>query len=446
MLKTANLCRCTMKKFHLYFVPLLLLAACSHKGDTYNFVTGPTTTSYHGIGQIISQTVEKETGIRLNISQKPGQTAVTNLELLNRRECDFIISQNDVELEEQLSSGESLIDNGIRSVIPLYPQVFLIIHDKDLRPKSLRDLIVGRKIGLPSKQSGTYKFATLFFEAFGIDSSQYTIVESKNFEDNILRDDVPVICLLTGFNNPRIRQNLDRNGVIFNLGDPQLAGNGSSIDGFCLNNPLAHTFVLPRHTYGKYPQKPILTAAVDAVMLTHEDVDNDVVYEIIKTIIEYKQHMASSHHNELVSQFSEKFLASNLHFPLHVGARQYIERNKPTFMERWAETMAFSFSILVGFVGFLRGLGKWRSTRRKNRIDRYYTKVLREQKSIKQYDTVQKCKNAIDRLKRLQVHAFRELIAEKLTADESFRIFINLLQGAITDIRQKEKEIQNRQK
>ncbi|MCA9733660.1 MAG: TAXI family TRAP transporter solute-binding subunit [Deferribacteres bacterium] len=433
-----------MKNNRLFLFVFLLLFACSHNGETYIFVTGPETTSYYGIGKIISETVEKETGIQLNITQKLGQTAIKNLELLNLRECDFIISQNDVVLQDQTGNGKSLIENGIRSVVPLYPQVFLIIYHKDLQPKSLRDLIVGRKVGLPSEISGTYKFAMHFFDEFGIDETEFTPVPHESFEENVLSDEVQVICLLTGFNNPRIRQNLNRGGLIFNIDDPQLAGNGSSIDGFCLNYPLAHPFVVPRYTYGKYPKRPILTAAVDAVMLTHEDVDNDVVYDIIKTIIEYKQHMASSHDNELVSQFSEQFLASNLHFPLHTGARQYIERNKPTFVERWAETMALSFSILVAFVGFVRGFATWNSKRRKNRIDRYYMKVLDVQKEIRHYDTILKCTNAIEKLKRLQVHAFKELIAEKLMADESFRIFVSLLQGTILDIKQKQEEIQRR--
>ncbi|KAA3619659.1 MAG: hypothetical protein DWQ05_02745 [Calditrichaeota bacterium] len=429
--------------FRLVFA-VFIFHSCSQNEQTYQFATGPKTTSYYNIGEVIAEAVEKENGIHLKIMSRDSANselnAVRNLQLLNERQADFIITQNDVALKSENEAGESLIENGIRSILPLYPQVFMIIHNKSLQPTSLADLIVGRKIGLGPETSGTTKFARAFFNEFGIDNSMYT-ARFRSFEKNILSDSIDVVCLLTGFNNNRIKNLLKNGGVIFSFGDPELAGSGSAMDGFCLNYPLARPYVLPRHTYEKLPPKPVLTVAVDAVLLTHSGIDDDVVYKIIKTIIEYKQHMASSHDNELISQFSEQFLASNLRFPLHPGAKQYLERNKPTFIERWAETITLIFSVLIALIGAGSTLFTWRRQRRKNRIDKYYERVLRTEKQIPHFDTHQKCTIAIDDLKSLREEAFRQLIKEKLMANESFRIFIQLLNDTIDEIRRRQSEL-----
>ncbi len=423
---------------------LLLIGACSRSDRHFRFATGPASTSYFDIGEVISQAVERENNIHLaTISQYPGirqLNAVENLALLYGRKVDFIITQNDVTLPKRIDSTGTEIENGIRSILPLYPQVFFIIYKKELQPKSLSALITGRNIGLGPETSGISKFAGAFFQEFGIDRQAYTPLY-RSFEENVFSDTVDVVCLLTGFNNDRIKNLLNSGGKIFSPGDPVLAQAGSAIDGFCLNYPLARPYIVPRHTYAKKPDQPILTAAVDAVLLSHKEIENDVVYDIIKTIIEHKQHMASSHDNELISQFSENFLASNLRFPLHPGAKQYLERNKPTFIERWAETIALSFSMLVALIGFVSTVVTWRRRKGKNRIDKYYEKVLRLERQIPYYDSRKECINAILDLKRLRDKAFRELIKEKLIADESFRIFITLLNDIIHEIYVQEQEI-----
>jgi len=56
----------------------------------------------------------------------------------------------------------------IRTVAPLYPEVCFIIYPDSLKPKDLRALIIGKRVGVGPMESGTAKFMISLFLHFGI--------------------------------------------------------------------------------------------------------------------------------------------------------------------------------------------------------------------------------------------------------------------------------------
>lgn len=422
----------------------LCLLSCGGKQLSYRFAAGSPATSYFKTSKSIAEIVQKETGVSLDILSKfvnkKGDiltlNSMTNCKLLLEGQVDFAIAQNDVSLDSPLNTGENLTDSGIRSVLPLYSEIFFIICKKHFRAKSLKDLIVGRKVAIGPMKSGTARFAKILFQEFGIEPSEY-IPQYVSFEDDAFSDSIDVRCLVTGFNNPRIEKLLANNGKLFNLGDYHLANQGSSVDGFCLKYPLAKPYIIPKNTYGNMPQEPILTAAIDAVLLTRKDIKDEVVYNIVKAILENKQLITVDLNNKLLSQLTERFDPLKLRFPLHPGAKKYLERDKPSFLERYAESLGFIFSIIIALVGGVSTIMRWNRRRKKNRIDDYYHGVMNIQKQIENFQTVSECETASVKLKKLREKAFDELIAEKLRADESFRIFITLMHDIQSEIQKK---------
>ena len=415
----------------------------------YRFATGPPATSYYKAGRSIAEIFYKEQGVRLEVLSEFAYLerdtltldSMTNCKLLSEGRIEFAIAQNDVSVENSSAAKGELADSGIRSVLPLYSEIFFIIYRDHLQPKSLRDLIVGRKVGMGPKDSGTARLARILFKEFGIEPSEYT-PQYGVFEDNKLSDSIDVRCLVTGFNNYRIEELLSNHGKLFNLGDYQLANKGSAVDGFCLKYPLASPYIIPKNTYGNLPQKPILTAAIDAVLLTRKDMKDEVVYNLVKAILENKQLIAVDLDTKLLSQITERFDPLKLRFPLHPGAKQYLERNKPSFLERYSELLGFVFSILIAFLGGVKAFARWNKKRKKNRIDVYYKAMMNIQKQIENYRTKHECKTAIEKLKNLREKAFEELIAEKLSADESFRIFITYLKDTQSEIQNRMDELE----
>lgn len=428
---------------------LVCLIGCGKKQKIYRLAAGSSGTSYHNVGKNIANVVSRQGKRNIEAILEPIDldgdklqlNAQNNCYLLSEGKVEFAISQNDVSLLPIL--GERSIDfSNLRSVIPLYTEILFIIYKKHLQPKdnSLRSLIRGRKVTMGPESSGTARLTKKLFQEFGIQPGEYQPQYVK-FEDNVLSDTVDICCLVTGFSNERVQKSLQRGGEIFSLGDPDLAGKGSAADGFCLKYPLAKPIIIPKNIYQNLPEQPVLTVAIDAVLITRVDMDDDVVYDIVEIILNRKQFLVMDLDNKLLSQITEQFDPLKLRFPLHNGSRHYLERNKPTFYERYAELFGLIFSIIIAFIGGIATVTKWGKLRKKNRIDTYYKGVMDVQIQVDDFKTEQDCQKAIQQLKYLRQNAFEQLISEKLLADESFRIFITFMNNTKKEINQRLQEM-----
>ena len=80
--------------------------------------------------------------------------------------------------------------------------------------------------------------------------------------------------------------------------------------------------------------------------------------------------------------------------------------------------IALASAVLAGF--------RILKMRRKNRIDRFYSAAIEIRNSISGSSTADDRSLAAGKIRELQDTAFDQLVDEKLSADESFRIFITL--------------------
>ncbi len=440
-----------------YFMPILflllitiVLSECKSYKQTYLLASGPPGTSYYRVGRNIADVVSSYSRIRIKAVTDPividedtlALNAQNNCRILSHSKVDFAISQNDVSLTLVAGEKTNSFDN-LQSIIPLFPEILFIFYKPHLKPtdSSLASLIRGRTVTIVPEGSGEARLTKKVFQEFGIGSNEYQ-ARHVNFDENVLSDSVDICCMVTGFNNDRVQKSLERGGKIFSLGDPDLAGKGSEADGFCLKYPLAKPLIIPKNIYSNLPTYPILTVAIDAVLLTRKDMDPAVVHDVIETILNRKQHLVMDLDNKLLSQITEQFDPLKLRFPLHQGARHYLERDKPSFYERYAELIGVVFSIFLAMVSGIVALSRWNQRRKKNRIDEYYKQVLDIQVQIDDFNNEQACRIAIDQLKALRDKAFQHLIAEKLMADESFRIFITLVNDTRSEIHQRLAQLQ----
>ena len=84
------------------------------------------------------------------------------------------------------------------------------------------------------------------------------------------------------------------------------------------------------------------------------------------------------------------------------------------------------FALLTGVFG----LARLHSHRKKDRIDEFYSKIM----AIRMRAMNEPHEPLLLELHQLELEAFDSLISEKLAADESFRIFIELLTRAIDEL------------
>ncbi|MBX3103105.1 MAG: hypothetical protein KF690_11395, partial [Bacteroidetes bacterium] len=291
-------------------------------------------------------------------------------------------------------------------------------------------------VGLDARKSSDARFALNLLREFGIDTTEFTPVFTPHGQLRV-NDSTPVVCMLTAYTDPKVQEQLaQRNAAVFSLDDPNIAGKGSAADGFCMKYVHAHTFILPRYTFGHYPAQPVLTVAVDAILATRTDVDPHLVHEVTRLLIEEEPRLANE--NILFQFLSEDFDYHTLDFPLHEGSIHFFRRNEPGFLERFAEVIAMGISAFLLILGALSGALRWLRLRKKNRIDTYYQRALAIEVAAKGFTQRSEYTQAIAQLHTLRQDAFEKLVAEQLMANESFLIFTQLVQTLADMLRQKE--------
>lgn len=420
----------------LFFATLALLGVSCGNGGEYLAVSGgKTSTYYHAMKTLINEW-NRSGNCEIRDIFKESANSNTNVQMLADGKVDICIAQNDAVIQIK-EKGKNMNDfEDIRTLLPLYPEIFFIVHKDEIQAENLKDLVSGRTVSMGPETSGTAFFVKRFFAEFGIDTTMYSPYYNDDWSKNTISDSVDVACILTAFNYNDITEMLNRKGgKLFSVGDPAKADKGSAVDGFCWNYYPARPFIIPIGTYGSEPSEPVLTVAIDAVINIDKDVENETVYKLVETMLQHKQKMVSE--NIIFSGITTEFNPDNLGFPLHEGTRQYLNKDKPTFLEKWSESMALGFSIIIALAGGISSFIKWKNMRKKDRIDKYYKRLLDIQDEIETITDKGEISEYISKIQQIRKDAFAELIKEKLLANESFLIFTELLDNTLQILRLK---------
>jgi len=92
------------------------------------------------------------------------------------------------------------------------------------------------------------------------------------------------------------------------------------------------------------------------------------------------------------------------------------------------------FMLVTGFLGFVR----WHRRRKKNRVDTFYQRVLDIREQVRS-NAGYSAEDLAQKLNAIEKEAFQLLIDEKLSADESFQIFITLLHSTFNEFKRLKK-------
>lgn len=430
-------------KYIILSILIFLILSCDNDNQELRFSTGSEGGTYIYVGEKIKKLIEEKTNLTLHIEDGENCNSNNNLEKLLKNESDLVLAQNDVPIKEIFRKhSEYNTSISIKTVLPLYDEICFVIYKDIFNPQSFSDLLKGKRVCISKENSGTEKFAYELFKAFGVDTSEFDIINTDS-RFNYICDSIDVSISLTGFNNPRIHNMLlKQNGKIFSLDHYEFMLQGSSVEGVCLNNSLWQPYLIPKNTYKYMPKFPVLTISVKSVLLASDKIDENIIYDLVETLI--INNSILSNDVKILNNLSENIKLTNLNFPLHPGTRLFLERNAPSFFERYAEVIGVIFTIIVAFIGGVKSVVTWNKFNKKNRIDRYYKDLIDTQEIFMELNSEGQITEEIHKLVKLRKKAFEELIKEKLIANESFQIFTELLENTIRDMERKRQYISNK--
>jgi len=382
---------------------------------------------------------KSQTELRLATPSSPVDSEIVQdiVELIGQ-DSAITISTTDASLSEEaaldvLTSGQAdvaLVSNnmpyrpGISTVMPLYPTVLHIGYVAGREFESGTDLFRGARIFAGPPGSASRMMFERFTSRSDLSPADFTFVEESDDRPDVFVVFAPISPdRLARY--PGIR--------LFSSGSPEDIGKGSSIDAATLLHPQLKPFVIPVGTYGDATPTPILTVAVDMMMVSRSDLSASVVYDLVRELSRLRPALASRRPG-LFQRLSDNFDTGNSTFVLHPGLVAYLDRNEPSVYERYSGVAEVVVTIIVALFSAIFAGVRIYHMRRKNRIDTFYTDVIAIRSSLGDSSTDDERAAAAQKIKALQNKAFEMLVDEKLSADESFRIFISLSNDTLTDL------------
>lgn len=360
----------------------------------------------------LSLIVEEETGIRLEADPS------------NEQGDDPLASLLDGSADLAIVENTRRFEPGVRTVLPLYRSVLHLAARQGLR---VTEFAGGERLPRVQivNQSHTGRLvADLLFERAEVLPDQFEVWNTGDPGE-------PDLIIYLGPINPRWRGWLPEGFSLVSVSRFDAAGAEFYIDGISYLVPQLQPTRIPALTY-RMPgnEEGIDTLAVDMLLVTNRDTDSRAIYALTQALLEQKARFAAvdpALFRWLRSDFSDTDFA----FPLHRGARQYFSRDEPGFLERYAEALNFIVYLSALSVTGLIGFGRWRARRRKDRIDSFYLRVLALRRESAFADPVEQ----LSVLENIEEEAFAGLVAEKLSADDSFRIFAELAEGLRAELK-----------
>jgi TRAP-type uncharacterized transport system substrate-binding protein len=388
----------------LAFVLLATLAACEEGPRELRLVT-PVGTIDRDIVEELAELFDNERVLtRISLTEKTmsGEEA---LDAIAAGKADVALISNSQEFRRDIAT-----------VMPLYPTVLHIARrDGFAEPTAPGDLS-NAAVFAGAAGSASRSIFERIADNIGLADDDYRYVTDPSEVADLVVVFAPIAPeRIAEF--PELR--------LISMGTPQEIGNGGTVDAAVLLNPHFRPFVIPVGTYGDSTPEPIVTIAVDKILVTRSDLDSAIVYDLISDILRLRPALAAKRPG-LFQQLSEDFDVSRSRFVLHPGTLDYLQRSEPTIYERYSGVAEVGVTLLIAlFSAALAGVRILR-IRRKNRIDRYYAAAIEIRDSVDDQASSSEREQAIIKIRDLQNRAFDQLVDEKLGADESFRIFITL--------------------
>ena len=315
-----------------------------------------------------------------------------------------------------LISNDQPFRGDISTVMPLYSTVLHIVNIGGQEAELFADLLKNALVFAGLEGSASRRVFERLTSTIDLGGEGYEFVDDRTTDVDLAVVFAPISPeRLADF--PEVR--------LWSIGTPDDIGAGGTIDSVVLMNPHFRPFVIPAGTYGSATEKPVVTIAVDKLIVARNDLDRAVVYDLVNEFLRMRPALATIHPG-LFQGLDDNFDVSRSRFVVHPGAQDYLQRSEPKFIERYSGVAEVLVTLLVASVSASFAGVQIFNRRRKDRIDRFYRNAIDIRNATLGSTDLAERQEAVRRLRQLQDDAFAKLVDEKLAADESFRIFITL--------------------
>lgn len=314
--------------------------------------------------------------------------------------------------------------SGLTTLVPLYPSVLHIAHNRPSDSVNFEDLIRGANVYAGPVGGAAYQLLMQLAEDFSIDSNEFQVLGNPW---TITPD---VYFIFGGLLSQASTDQLD-GYRLFSFATEGDAAGSTIADSIALRHHHLRPFVLPRGIYGRFNDAPVLTLSIRSILVTSDMLDPEVAYDVASILFANAQEISLVY--PLVTRdLNESVQPAELMLPLHESTRRYLDRDRPGFIERNAEVIALYFTILITVLSGLYAWQKRRMQIKKDRVDAYLAILLdvRTQLNSAGVD-LEACRQ---RVLEVQNRVVGLLIEERITADSTLLAFFSQSNQLLNEI------------
>ncbi len=282
------------------------------------FASGGTSGTYYPVAGAIAQVWNNNIeGLTVDV-QATGASA-ENLNLLNTDQAEIAIVQNDV-MSYAYNATEGFSDvepnTGFLTIGTLYPEVCQLVVDASAGINSVADL-KGKAVSIGAPGSGVESNAKQILAAAGLSLDDIT-VHNLDFAEsaNAIKDKSIAAAFVTaGAPTTAITELATTNDIEILSLDEAL------VDQLCNSYDFYTPYTIAADVYGT--DHDSLTVAIKATIVVKDDMDQDLAYNLTKTLFENLDAVAAAH--DKGKEMSLEGALEGVSVPLHPGAAQYYE-------------------------------------------------------------------------------------------------------------------------
>ncbi len=317
--------------FLVMFITTALLAGCgggekkaedkkpadSGKKTFITVVTGGSSGPYYALGGTVAKLLnEKVPGV--NASVQSTSASSVNATMLGTKKAEIAFAMNDVisYAYEGIELFKDKKISNIRGIAALYPNYVQVFTLKSKNIKEIGDL-KGKKVGVGAAGSGTEVNARQILEAHGITYKDIRadFLSYAESVEQLKNGAVDAAFITSGLPNSNILDiSTTHDLLIIPIRKDKVAELAKKF-------PFYTSEDIPAGMYKN--EKPVETAAVTSILVTREDLSEDLVYNITKTILTNVDSLVKTH--SAAKDIKMDKIRAGMPVPMHPGAEKYLK-------------------------------------------------------------------------------------------------------------------------
>lgn len=283
--------------------------------------TGSASGVYFPTGQAICLLANKYAKNRIDPCEaKSSAGSIFNINQVAEGTYAFGMAQSDWQYHAYNGTSK-FKDKGaikhLRAVFTNHGEPLTIVARRDKNIQNITDL-KGKKVNIGPPNSGTRQTMEVVMEAFGIKHSDFLLYfeTGTNLQaDALCQGVVDAIVFVAGYSNSTISDIMSRcNGALVNVTGPE-------IDRLIALNPYYINARIPANTYSGQ-SRTARTVGVAATLVTSSYIDEDVVYDYVKSIFDHFDEYQRLH-PAFAALIEEDMATEGMSAPIHKGAMRY---------------------------------------------------------------------------------------------------------------------------